>query len=545
MNPLPGTAVVLLHALPLSSWMWAEQAGALRARGYQVLVPDLAGFGAAPPHAAPPSLELLADDLARLLDEHDLEDAVLAGSSMGGYVALAFLRRHRSRVRGLALLGTRAQADTPAAAKARRAFAAMMLDDASRDMVVSESTPRLVGAATRDERPEVLAAVAEQVACASPATVAWAQHAIADRPDSSGELADLDAPVVVVAGEQDELVSREETAALAALPPRGRLVTIPRSGHLQPLETPGAVTEALLDLLAEVAGMSGAGGGGAAAPGDEHRVWGHTASTGLAFTSDDIVASHFAACAPHYRAALGKVGIQPGWHVLDAGCGSGPFLPWLAELVGEPGRISAIDLAPENAARAADRAQALGLGGRVDVQQADLLALPFADDTFDAVWCSNTTQYLNDADLALALKELGRVVRPGGLVAIKDLAADLVSVRPGDPFLAVDLFRLAGRSGGYPAQLLRARDLHRRLVDAGLEQVWQETVLIEHHAPLSPAALDFYTRACAGMAGQAAALGIGAAWEPFTDPHNADHPLRRPEGYVSEGSVLAVGTVPS
>ncbi|MCT9935143.1 alpha/beta fold hydrolase [Planotetraspora sp. A-T 1434] len=543
MNPLPGTAVVLLHALPLSSWMWAKQAEALRARGYRVIVPDLAGFGAAPPHAATPSLDLLADDLAHLLDEHDLEDAVLAGSSMGGYVALAFLRRYRQRVRGLALLGTRAQADTPAAAEARRAFAAMMLDDASRAVVVSQSLPRLVGAATREEQHAVLSAVAEQVAAASPAAVAWAQYAIADRPDSSGELAKLDAPVMVIAGEQDELVSQEEAAVLAALPPRGRLVTIPRSGHLQPVEAPGAVTEALLGLLAEVAGLPRGDRDRATATGDEHRVWGHTASSGLAFTSDDIVASHFAACASHYRAALGKVGIQSGWHVLDAGCGSGLFLPWLAELVGESGRISAIDLAPENAARAAQRAWALGLRGRADVRQADLLALPYADNTFDAVWCSNTTQYLDDADLARALQELARVVRPGGLVAIKDLAADLVCVRPGDPFLAVDLFRLAGRSGGYPAQLLRARDLHRRLVKAGLAQVWQETVLMEHYAPLSPAALDFYTRACAGMARQAAALGIGAGWEPFADPHGANHPLRRPDGYVSEGSVLAVGTV--
>ncbi|MFG3053172.1 alpha/beta fold hydrolase [Kitasatospora sp. NPDC048239] len=552
MNPLPGTAVVLLHALALSSWMWEDQAAELRARGYQVLVPDQAGFGDAPLDDSPLSLDQLADRLAHSLDEQGFRDAVLVGSSMGGYLALALLRRHEHLVRGLALLATRATADAPAEAEARRRFAAAMLDDDLRDTVVAAAVPRLIGATTKAERPAVAAAVAEQVAAAAPAAVAAAQRAIADRPDSSARLAAADVPVLVVAGAEDELVPVEEARSLAALARRGVLVTLPRAGHLQPLEEPAAVTEALLGLLTRVAagdtgdaGDAGLAGEEEATRADQHRAWGHTASTGLGYTSDGIMDAHFAACAPYYRAALDKVGIRAGWHVLDAGCGSGAFLPWLAELVGPSGRLSAIDLAPENAGLAAGRVSALGLAGQVDVRQGDLLALPYEDDTFDAVWCSNTTQYLDDDALALVLKELVRVVRPGGLVAVKDLAADLVSVRPGEPFQAVDFFRRAAGAGGYPAQLLRSRELRDRLAGAGLEEVRQETVLIEHYAPMPAAVLDFYGQACASIARQAAGLGMGAAWAAFADPHSADHPLRDPQGYISEGSVLAVGTVPA
>ncbi|WP_258534978.1 methionine biosynthesis protein MetW [Streptomyces sp. PT12] len=64
---------------------------------------------------------------------------------------------------------------------------------------------------------------------------------------------------------------------------------------------------------------------------EDHARWGHTASTGLGFTHPDIVEAHFAACADAYRAAFDEAGIEPGWRVLDAGCGSGAFLPWIAE----------------------------------------------------------------------------------------------------------------------------------------------------------------------------------------------------------------------
>ncbi|MFG3497329.1 class I SAM-dependent methyltransferase [Streptomyces sp. NPDC047928] len=279
---------------------------------------------------------------------------------------------------------------------------------------------------------------------------------------------------------------------------------------------------------------------------DDHAAWGHTTSTGLGFTHEEIVDAHFAACAPAYRAALEGVGIRPGSRVLDAGCGSGAFLPWLAELVGPAGRVSAVDLAEENAALAARRMRAGPAGTPVRVRQGDLLDLPYEDGAFDTVWCANVTQYLSDDELGRALRELRRVVRPGGLVAVKDLDASLITVRPGDPFLFTDFFRAAGASPGYARQLLRARDLYRWLDAAGLAEVRQRTVLIEHHAPLEPAAGRFYGLACARVARQAVDLGLGPdeAWEPFLDPDAPDHPLRDRHGYISEGNVVAVGVVP-
>nr|WP_202447136.1 alpha/beta hydrolase [Streptomyces sp. SID5468] len=241
----------MLHALCLDSRMWRAQAAALRDRGHLVLTPGQRGFGGTPLGTDPPSLDLVADDVARLLDAHGVERAVLAGCSMGGYVAMAFLRRHRDRVRALALLSTRGTADPEETAAGRRRFAELVVDDTARGPLVAATTPSLLGPTTRAARPEVLAEVMAAARAASPAAVAWAQRAIAARPDAMAELRAFPRPAVVVAGEEDGLVGAEESGALAAALPGARLVTLPATGHLPPLEAPERTTAALAALLDE------------------------------------------------------------------------------------------------------------------------------------------------------------------------------------------------------------------------------------------------------------------------------------------------------
>jgi ubiquinone/menaquinone biosynthesis C-methylase UbiE len=104
---------------------------------------------------------------------------------------------------------------------------------------------------------------------------------------------------------------------------------------------------------------------------------------------------------------------------LDAGCGGGGFLPLIAELVGSKGHISAIDLAPENIERVDALVENSQFPCAVDTRVGNLTSLPYEDNRFDAVWCANTTQYLTNDELSQMLAEFRRVVRPGGLVAVK------------------------------------------------------------------------------------------------------------------------------
>ncbi|WP_030153700.1 alpha/beta fold hydrolase [Streptomyces sp. NRRL S-244] len=242
--------LVLLHALPLDSSLWDAAAGALRARGRRVLTPDQCGFGSAPPPHGSPSLDLVADGLARELDRQGIGEVALAGCSMGGYVAMAFLRRHPDRVRALALLAARGTADSAAAAGQRLRFAEAVLDDSARAGLVAATTPSLLGATTRARRPHLTARVTDLALAARPRSVAWAQRAIAARTDSTATLRAADVPAVVVIGAEDELVSLDEACRTAKALPRGRLVVLPGVGHLAPLEAPEATAEILTELLA-------------------------------------------------------------------------------------------------------------------------------------------------------------------------------------------------------------------------------------------------------------------------------------------------------
>ena len=113
-------AVLLLHAFPLHSGMWADQLAALA--DHRVIAPDTRGLGQSSPAAAPCSMARLAEDARALLAALGVDRAAVVGLSMGGYVAFEMLRRARERVRGLILMDTRAEADTAEGKKARDVF---------------------------------------------------------------------------------------------------------------------------------------------------------------------------------------------------------------------------------------------------------------------------------------------------------------------------------------------------------------------------------------------------------------------------------------
>ncbi|MFD4376434.1 alpha/beta fold hydrolase [Streptomyces sp. NPDC058486] len=257
-GPLP---LVLLHALPLDASMWEVTARGLRAAGHRVLSLDLPGFGAAPPAAGPPSLDAFADHVARTLDRAGVHRAALAGCSLGGYVAMAFLRRHPDRVGALALLAARAATDTPEAAGQRLLFADRILDEAARPGLVTATSPALLGATTRARRPGLLARVTESALAARPESVAWAQRAVAARPDSTATLRGAHIPAVVVHGEEDTLVSTPESRHACAALPQGRYASLPGVGHLAPLEAPETVRLLLTELVRRAGAAAGAKAG--------------------------------------------------------------------------------------------------------------------------------------------------------------------------------------------------------------------------------------------------------------------------------------------
>ena len=243
-----GRPVVLLHAFPLSSAMWLEQRNSLGER-FHVITPDQRGFGGSPLGWDEPSLDQVADDLAALLDSRGLDQVVLGGLSMGGYAAMAFLRRHPGRIRALVLADTKATADPPEAAANRERIAARLEADDSADVLVEDVLPSLLGPTTVRDRPLVAGRVRGLVEAAPPPAAAWAQRAMAARPDSLDTLRAADVPALVIRGDEDALASQADVDAMVEALPQGRLVVLPGAGHLTAVEVPEAFDAAVREFL--------------------------------------------------------------------------------------------------------------------------------------------------------------------------------------------------------------------------------------------------------------------------------------------------------
>lgn len=174
---------------------------------------------------------------------------VPVGSSMGGYLAFELWRQASARIPALALAGTRATPDSDEQ-RAARDDSIMLLGEGGHEPFWEGLRPKLFAA---DVEPAV-AARARELAFDQPLTaLVAAQETIRDRQDSRPTLASIDAPVLVLVGDEDVLTPPADAEAMAAALPDARLVRVPGAGHLLPLERPDAVAEELLGFLGEAA----------------------------------------------------------------------------------------------------------------------------------------------------------------------------------------------------------------------------------------------------------------------------------------------------
>jgi len=244
--------LVLIHAFPLNADMWEAQLAAAPA-GWRHVAPDLRGFGQSEagepgdPHAL--ALDDYAEDVLALLDQLAIERAVVAGVSMGGYAAFALLRLASSRVRGLVLANTKAEADTPQARNARVQMLDL-LEGRGVAAVVEQMIPRLIGETTRVSRPGVEGRVRAIAEANGPRGIRMAILRLMNRPDATGLLPAVRCPTLVVASDEDALTPAGQVRTMHGRIPGADLAEIHGAGHLSNLEQPGDFNRALHEFLA-------------------------------------------------------------------------------------------------------------------------------------------------------------------------------------------------------------------------------------------------------------------------------------------------------
>ena len=238
--------LVLVHGYPFDHSLWDAVVAAL-GEGFDVLTPDLPGFGGRAIGEAEPSLDRMADDLKAVLDQRDIRRAVVAGMSMGGYVALSFAERHPDRLAGLGLISSQSSADTDEARANRRAMIdKVRLEGAG--VAAQAIIPKLFSRqnSSREDLTRFPIRGAERAGVEG---ITWALEAMARRPDRTLVLKSMRVPVLIVHGAEDQFTPAELARELAAFPADAKFVEISQAGHGTPLEAPVRVADALKELV--------------------------------------------------------------------------------------------------------------------------------------------------------------------------------------------------------------------------------------------------------------------------------------------------------
>lgn len=251
-----GVPLLWIHGFPLSSRIFDP---VMNIPGAKHVLIDLPGFGGTASDPAIVSIEDYAQRALATLDELKIDTAVIAGVSMGGYVALAMLRLAPQRVAALLLLDTRETADSDEA-RAQRTRSADRVRKEGHSFLVDEMLPKMLAADTFIRRPQAAELVRHAMEAASAEGIVVALEAMRDRPSSSEALRNFSGPVLIVVGAEDVLTPPSDSHRMKTLAAAAEVVVLPEAAHLSHLDQPALFRQAVEGFLQRVSGREGAPG---------------------------------------------------------------------------------------------------------------------------------------------------------------------------------------------------------------------------------------------------------------------------------------------
>lgn len=244
-----GIPLVLLHGFPLDRRMWGEQMEDSSLRGRRLAI-DLPGFGQSQP-PRPFTIPSLAQSVRELLAQLDALPCVLAGLSMGGYIALNFAREFLSDLRALILMDTRAEADTAQGKENRQKMIDLVRAKGSA-AIAEQMQPKLLSPDTVAHRPNQVRALRQMMESVPAQTIEHALSAMRDRPDMTEALASIAVPTLILVGDADAITPPDVARGMQKKMPDADMVIIAGAGHMSPLEQPAQVNRAMGNFLGHV-----------------------------------------------------------------------------------------------------------------------------------------------------------------------------------------------------------------------------------------------------------------------------------------------------
>jgi len=242
-----GIPLILLHGFPFDRNLWYDQVQALNDH-CRVITPDLRGFGESKAPESPVSMSQYAADIITLMDLLKIEQAIVGGLSMGGYIALAIAEQYPERLLGLILSNTKATKDT-AAQRQNRYNTSEKTNYDGTEFLVKDLLEKVLCEATLSEKPDVVEYTQQMMRRQSGEAVRSALAGMAERKDREFILSEIEVPVLVIAGKKDTLIPVFDSKMMVREMPHAHLEIIEDSGHLSNLEQPELYNKILLRFI--------------------------------------------------------------------------------------------------------------------------------------------------------------------------------------------------------------------------------------------------------------------------------------------------------
>jgi len=235
-GPANGLAVIFIHGFPFSKEMWKEQVSAL-SETHRVIAYDVRGHGDSERGAAQFSIAQFADDLFFFMDVLKIEKAILAGLSMGGYIALHAIQNQPQRIAGLILCDTQCGADSDEGREKRKKTIAFIQKNGL-SVYAEESLKNLFAPASFIDKKDEVTFIKDTILKTPASTICLTLQALADRKETCSSLAQINIPVSILVGAEDKITSPEIASKMQKLIKGSSLHIIEGAGHLSNLENP-------------------------------------------------------------------------------------------------------------------------------------------------------------------------------------------------------------------------------------------------------------------------------------------------------------------
>ncbi|MEH7120794.1 alpha/beta hydrolase [Neobacillus vireti] len=241
-----GKPIVLLHGFCGSSAYWSEVIPGISEK-YRVIAPDLPGHGGSATVLKNYSISDIAEIIKEFLDKLNLDKVTMFGHSLGGYITLAFAEKYSDSLNGFSLVHSTAFPDSEEAKKGRSTNIEKVKAEGIKPLI-DGLVPKLF---SPDHQKQQYVETAKQIGYRTPPEGAiHTLSAMRDRPDRNSVLESTSLPVLLIAGEQDQIIPTEKTFSVSKV--NIKQSVIKDSGHMSMYEQPGELSSAIKDFIANI-----------------------------------------------------------------------------------------------------------------------------------------------------------------------------------------------------------------------------------------------------------------------------------------------------